>query len=184
MKSRWVWSMVGGLVFGVAGLNADELQLKQEGSSIEFVGSKAEGTHKGGFKEFQVSAIADFEDPTRSTLNVQIDTTSLWSDDDKLTNHLKSPDFFNVRKHPSIIFESREIAPHQDSDTPKATIKGDLQMLGETVAVEIPISATVTEDLVEIVAEFEIDRTKWGMDYGQGKIKNEVKIRAKFQMAR
>ena len=184
MKTRWVWSLLSGLLLSTAGLHADELQLNQKGSSIDFVGSKADGSHKGGFKEFQVSAIADFEDPTRSTLNVQIDTTSLWSDDDKLTNHLKNPDFFHVRKYPSIIFESREIAPDNESETPKAVIKGDLQMLGETVAVEIPITATVTEESVEIIAEFEIDRTKWGMEYGQGKIKNAVKIKAKFQMAR
>jgi polyisoprenoid-binding protein YceI len=184
MKTRWVWSLVCGIVLSGAGLHADELNLKKESSSIEFVGSKSDGSHKGGFKAFEVAAIADFEDPTRSSLNVQIDATSLWSDDDKLTNHLKSPDFFNVRKYPSIIFESREIVPHAESETPKAVIKGDMQMLGKTVAVEVPITATVTDESVEIVAEFEIDRTKWGMVYGEGKVKNEVKIKVKFQMAR
>ncbi|MGI9470859.1 MAG: YceI family protein [Rubripirellula sp.] len=184
MNSRWLCALACGLFLSTDGLQADELTLQEEGSSIEFVGSKSDGSHKGGFKSFDVAAIADFEDPTRSSMNVQIDATSLFSDDDKLTNHLKGPDFFNVRKFPSIIFESREIAPDTESESPKAIIKGDLQMLGETVAVEIPITATVTEESVEVVAEFEIDRTKWGMDYGQGKINNTVKIKAKFQLAR
>ena len=184
MNSRLVWALLCGLFLSGTGLQADELQLIKKDSAIEFVGSKPDGSHKGGFKSFEVAAIADFEDPSRSSFNIQIDAKSLWSDADKLTNHLKNPDFFHVRKFPAIIFESREIVPVTDSDTPKAVIKGDLQMLGKTVAMDVPITATVTEDSVEVVAEFEIDRTKWGMNYGQGKIDNTVKIKANFKLAR
>ena len=78
---------------------------------------------------------------------------------------------------PSITFESNEIAPHE-GETPAALIKGDMHMLGKSVTVEVPIKATVTEETVEVTADFTIDRTKWGMTYGQGKINDEVKITA------
>lgn len=162
---------------------ADELSLVHEKSTIDFVGSKPEGKHKGGFKKFESAAIANFDEPSRGSLNIQIDAKSLWSDDEKLTNHLKSPDFFDVRKHPAITFESTEIVPGE-TEQPTAIIKGDLQMLGKSVAIEVPIKASVTEEFVEVIADFTIDRTKWGMSYGQGKIDNEVKITAKLHFNR
>jgi polyisoprenoid-binding protein YceI len=188
-KDEMKWSLSVVLVAGLcmAGLDgsaqADDLRLVADQSSIEFVGSKPDGKHKGGFRKFDVAALANFDDPRRSTLNIQIDATSIWSDNDKLTNHLKNPDFFDVRKYPAITFESREIIPIE-GDTPGATIKGDMQMLGKSVELEIPIKATVTDQAVEVTTEFTIDRTKWGMDYGQGKIDNEVKITAKLTLQR
>lgn len=181
MKLRLIGAIAAGIIISIASQSApaDELNLVLEESSIEFVGSKPDGKHKGGFKKFESSAIADFEDPTRSSLNIQIDTKSLWSDDEKLTNHLKSPDFFNVRKHPSITFESIEIV-HGEGETPKAKINGDMNMLGQSVPIEVPILAEVTEETVKVTAEFSIDRTKWGMVYGKGKIEDEVKITAKL----
>ncbi len=162
---------------------AQELTLVKDASSIEFVGTKPDGKHQGGFKKFEVAAIADFENPSRSSLNINIDATSLWSDDPKLTDHLKSPDFFDVRKHPAITFESTEIVPGEGED-PHATIKGTMQMLGKSIEIEVPAEATVTDESIELTAKFEIDRTKWGMSYGQGKVDNTVKITAKFMMKR
>src|SRR6056297_2010415 len=165
-----------GLSLFVAGssAHAERLKLDAEKSEITFVGSKPDGKHEGGFKKYKVDAEADFEDPSRSSLKIEIDTSSLWADDPRLANHLKSPDFFNVRKYPTITFESTEIVP-KESETPAALIKGDLYMLGKKVAVDVPITAEVSEEAVVMKADFTIDRTRWGMDYGQGKINNDVK---------
>ena len=186
MKLRIVALALSGLIFGshAASVDAAELKLVNDSSKIEFVGSKPDGKHKGGFKKFEVAAIADFDSPDRSSLNIQIDTASLWSDDEKLTNHLKSPDFFDVRKHPSITFESTGIIPGEGDDEPHATIKGSLTMLGKSIELEIPVKATVTDETIELTADFEIDRTKWGMEYGQGKINNNVKIAVELVMKR
>lgn len=178
------WTLAGALVGSLSGsVQADELTLVKDASKIEFIGTKPDGKHSGGFKKFEVAAIADFENPGRSSINIQIDATSLWSDDDRLTNHLKSPDFFDVRKHPAITFESTEIVP-TDGEEHKATIKGTMQMLGKSVEIDIPVETIVTEESVELTAKFEIDRTKWGMEYGQGKVDNKVKITAEITLKR
>ena len=187
MKLHLIFALLFGFVVASlqASVDAVELTLDPEKSSIGFIGTKPDGKHKGGFKKFEVKAIAEFEEPSRSSINIQIETASLWADDEKLTNHLKSPDFFNVRKHPAITFESTEIVPgERDGEHATATIKGDLYMLGEKVAVDIPIKAKTSEEAVEMTAEFKIDRTKWGMNYGQGKIDNDVKIEVKFMLKR
>ena len=179
---RFRFSLVAGLLVGLSlttssTFAAEDLTLVSSDSTIEFVGTKPGGKHKGGFQKFKVDASADFEDPNQSSIAVEIDAKSIWSDDDKLTNHLKSPDFFDVRNNPKITFESTKIVPgERNGDKLTATITGDWMMLGKTVKVEIPVEAEVTEQTIDMTAKFTIDRTKWGMNYGQGKIDNDVKV--------
>ncbi len=157
--------------------SAKTLELVPEKSSIGFVGSKADGEHKGGFKKFQTKSIADFEEPANSELTIMIDTPSLWSDDEKLTNHLKSPDFFDVRKYPKAVFKSTEFVSKEPVDgVVKTMIKGELEMLGKVVAIEVPAQIKIDEETLELTAKFSIDRTKWGMTYGEGKVNKDVKI--------
>lgn len=160
---------------------AEPLKLDAEHSKIDFVGKKSDGQHAGGFKKFTVEATADHEDSSKSTLSIEIDTTSLWSDADNLTNHLKNPDFFDVRKHPKITFVATKIV--KESDT-KGTITGDLTMLGETVSVTVPAEVKMSDKSIELTTSFKIDRTKWGMTYGAGKVDNEVDVTATLVMLR
>lgn len=180
--------LLSGLLFGLSiatDVSADGLELNQGESTIDFVGSKSDGKHKGGFLKFKVDATPNFEDPAKSSISIEIDAKSIWSDDDKLTNHLKSPDFFDVRNNPTITFESSKIVPKdKDGDKATADITGKMMMLGKTVEIEVPIEAEVTDGAVEMTASFTIDRTKWGMTYGKGKIDNDVKIKVKMLFKR
>jgi polyisoprenoid-binding protein YceI len=157
---------------------ADTLKPKLDKSKITFVGHKPEGKHEGGFKKFEVEAKADMEAPEKSSLKIEIKTESLWSDDDKLTAHLKNPDFFDVRKYPMISFESTKVIHSEEEG--KAKIVGKLTMLGKTEEVEVPVTMDVKDESIKIVATFKLDRTKWGMDYGKGKINDEVDIVAEL----
>jgi polyisoprenoid-binding protein YceI len=174
-KNVTVWAMLLGLIFTVQVQAAEELKLDAEKSKIEFVGSKPDGKHAGGFKKFDVTAKADFENPTKSELKIVIETDSLYSDDEKLTNHLKNPDFFNVRKYPKITFESTKVETVNDNE---AKIHGKLTMLDRTVEVVVPCKVEHEETKLSLKVDFKIDRTKWGMTYGEGKINKEVDIKA------
>lgn len=160
---------------------AEVLKPDLEKSKITFVGHKADGKHEGGFKKFEVDAKADFEDASKSSMKIEIKTESIWSDDEKLTQHLKNPDFFDVRKYPTIVFESTEIS-HSDDGTGK--MKGKLEMLGKTEEVEVPVKFEMDDKNIKVVADFKLDRTKWGMTYGEGKINKEVDIKAELVFVR
>ncbi|MEM9369127.1 MAG: YceI family protein [Planctomycetota bacterium] len=162
---------------------ATPMTLDKEASSIEFVGTKPGDKHEGGFKAFAGKATADFADPSASTLSIEIDASSIWSDNNKLTNHLKSPDFFDVRKYPQIKFESTKVEISGE-EMSKAKITGNWTMLGKTLEIEVPVVVKHTETGLDMMAEFKIDRTKWGMTYGQGKVDNEVSVNAKLVMKR
>lgn len=166
---------------------AENLALDADKSKIEFVGKKTDGKHVGGFKSFKAKAVADFEQPAASKLEIVIDTPSIWSDNDKLTNHLKNPDFFDVRKHPKITFTSTKISTTGEGTAAgeeTATISGDLTMLGKTVPVTIPAKVDVSDEQVQITATFKLDRTKWGMNYGVGNIENDVDVKATLVFTR
>jgi polyisoprenoid-binding protein YceI len=160
---------------------ADPLKADMEKCKITFVGHKADGKHEGGFKKFDIEAKADFDDPSKSSLKIEIQTESLWSDDDGLTKHLKNPDFFDVRNFPKIVFESTAI---EHSEEGKATITGKMTMLKKTEELKVPAQVKIADTTVTITAKFKLDRTKWGMDFGKGKIKDEVDVVAEMAFKR
>src|SRR5207245_11006169 len=80
-------------------------------SSIEFVGSKVTGHHNGGFKKFSGELKAANGKLANSGNKVIIDATSVYADNDRLTGHLKSADFFNVSQIPTAPFETTAITP-------------------------------------------------------------------------
>jgi polyisoprenoid-binding protein YceI len=175
MALRFCFSLLVVLGFAASPALAETLKLDKESSKLGFVGAKAEGTHEGGFKEFTSSVEADWENPANGKISIEIKTASLWSDNDKLTNHLKNPDFFDVRKHPKITFQSTKIVPGEEG---KGNVVGKLTLLGKTEELTVPVEAKMENDKLYLKAKFKLDRTKWGMTYGEGNIDKEVEITA------
>lgn len=162
---------------------AENLKLDAEKSKIQFVGSKPDGSkHEGGFKKFETVAVADFDEPSNGSLKIEIKTDSLWSDNEKLTGHLKNPDFFDVRKYPTAVFESTDIEVGEER---AATITGNLTMLGKKNEIKIPVKVEITEQSIKLVGKFKLDRTKWGMNYGApDKINNDVEMSVELHFER
>ena len=75
-----------------------------DSSTITFVGSKVTGSHEGGFKKFSGHFFVDGDTLAPSGHQVVIEMNSTYSDSEKLTGHLTSPDFFDVKSHPKSTF--------------------------------------------------------------------------------
>jgi polyisoprenoid-binding protein YceI len=154
-------------------------------SPIEFIGTKPGGKHVGGFASITVAlrpVPAKDEDFTRCKIDVVIDTDSLWSDTPKLTGHLKSPDFFDVKKYPTAKFVSKSIQAEKSGDSTHK-ITGDLTLHGTTKAITIPAKVAVTPEGVNIDSQFTINRHDFGISYGKGKINDEIQIKAAIKAA-
>src|SRR5258708_4135920 len=82
---------------------SDEFKYKLDGKNteVEFVGTKPQGKHTGGFKKLKGHVSGAGSDVTTGKVEVEIDVKSLYSDDKKLTGHLLSADFFDVKSHPT-----------------------------------------------------------------------------------
>ncbi len=160
---------------------AGAVVINPENSKIEFVGTKPNGKHDGGFKKF-LGGI-ELEDNAVTKVTLEIDAGSLYSDNPKLTGHLKTPDFFDVKTHPKASFVSTGIKADTGKDATHK-ITGDLTLRGVKKSVTIPAKIEVTADDVAVNSQFTIDRTEFGMTYGKGKVDDTVTIKVSVKAAR
>lgn len=137
-----------------------------ESSKIDFVGSKlVGGSHDGGFKTFDGRFVLTPEGDSLKSVNVAIDMNSTWSDDEKLTGHLKNEDFFEVETYPDAEFVSTAITPDTSAGGTHE-ITGNLTLHGVTKSITIPATVAITDEAVSLDSEFKIDRTLWDIVYG------------------
>src|SRR5690606_37744060 len=88
-----------------------------------------------------------------------------------LDAHLKSADFFDVEKYPSVKFDItkvEDLAAGTESKTVGAnkTVSGNLTIKGKTVNVTFPAKVEVTENQANLESKFTINREDWGLAYG------------------
>jgi len=152
----------------------------KEKSKIEWVGAKVTRDHKGSFQAFD--GRIEYAGTTPQKVSFDIDMNSIQSDDEKLTGHLKSPDFFDVAKFPKATFTSTSLTP-AGADAPAGTthtLRGTLDLHGVQKEVSIPVKAEQTAEGVRTTSEFTINRQDWGISYrgmADDLIKDEVLIK-------
>src|SRR6266567_4608230 len=85
-------------------------QLDPAHTLVEFSGKHMMFTTvKGHFKSVRGTIVLDEADPSRSSVEVEIDTPSLYSGVEYRDTHLKSPDFLDIERHPTITFKSTSV---------------------------------------------------------------------------
>lgn len=146
-------------------VKGDALAVNPENSKIEFVGSKVTGKHDGGFKEFTGTIDLVNAKAEESSVSVDIETASLFSDTDDLTTHLKSADFFEVDKYPKASFKTTKIAADSAKGADNYTVTGDLTLHGVTKAITFPATIKISDAEVAVNAEFSINRKDFGINY-------------------
>lgn len=152
------------------------LVITSENSKVNFTGSKVTGKHEGGFQRFSGTISLVDADPVKSHLRFEILTDSIYTDTEKLTGHLKSPDFFDVAQFPTAVFETSAIT----KTAAGYDVTGNLTLHGVTKTITFPAQIEATPDSVTAKAEFVIKRMDFGIVY-PGKtddlIRDEVVIR-------
>jgi polyisoprenoid-binding protein YceI len=88
----------------------------------------------GRFDEFTGEFTVD-PDAGKSAFALNIKSESVDTNNRKRDDHLRSPDFFNVKQFPEITFKSKSVKPAKDG----YEVTGDLTMHGETRSVTFPL---------------------------------------------
>jgi polyisoprenoid-binding protein YceI len=92
---------------------------------------------EGKFKVFDGTASSKTDmDFTNAVINFTADASSINTEDPKRDGHLKSPDFFDVEKYPTIAFKSTSMKPDGKGKT-SYIFEGDLTMHGVTKKVKL-----------------------------------------------
>jgi polyisoprenoid-binding protein YceI len=144
--------------------NAETFPITTGDSKVEFVASKVTRTHNGSFKQFSGSIDLVNNSPEQSRVSIDIQTNSVMTDEDDLTKHLQTPDFFDVAKYPKATFASTKIEANTAGGGTH-TITGNFDLHGVKKSISFPATIRVAADTVSVNAEFSINRKDWGLLY-------------------
>lgn len=164
-------------------------------SQVIWNGRKPTGEHHGTI-DIQEGSIQLKENDVVGGL-INIDLTSLevqdleGEDKQKLTGHLKSPDFFYVEQYPTAKFVITSVQPYETSqadtsalvteqaedtqnnegyddyvlENPTHRVTGNLTMRDTTLSITIPASIQLSDSQVKAKSRFMIDRSKWNVNF-------------------
>jgi len=99
-------------------------------------------TVRGEFGKLSGSAVYDPQNPSAASIEVTIDATTINTREQRRDEHLRSADFFDVAKYPTITFKSKQVKPLGNG---KMEVHGDLTMHGVTREVVLDVSGLSPE---------------------------------------
>jgi polyisoprenoid-binding protein YceI len=137
-------------------------------------------TVRGEFRKVGGSASYDPADPSKTSLEATIDATSVDTRVDMRDNDLRSPNFLDVQKYPTITFKSKRAEP---AGPGKMKITGDLTIHGVTKEVVLDVdgpSAPVKDPRgnfhVGASASTTVNRKDFGVNGAPSMVGDEISI--------
>ncbi len=153
-------------------------------------------TVRGRFKNLSGTIVVDEQNPASSRVEVEMDAASLDTGVADRDAHLKSADFLDVEKFPTLTFRSSRVEGAHSKEGDEFDVTGDLTIRGTT----IPVTLRCTFDgagkdpwgnqRAGFTARAEIDRREWGLRWNQALetggvlVGNTVKIEIEAQAVR
>jgi len=98
-------------------------------------------TVRGDFRKVTGMVTLDEKDVTKSTIEATIDVASINTGNEKRDEHLRSPDFFDVAKYPTMTFKSKKV---EKTGEGKYRAIGDLTLRGVTKEVVLDFEGNLT----------------------------------------
>lgn len=136
--SRLLPTLAGVALLAVsARARADTWQIDPVHSAAQFsVRHMGISTVRGAFTKLSGSVQYDAADPSRSSIDVTIDAASVDTRVTMRDNDLRSPNFFDVAKYPTLTFKSKRVEP---AGKGMLKVVGDLTIHGVTKEVTLDV---------------------------------------------
>ncbi len=143
--------------------------LDQAHTTVEFVARHLMITKvRGRFATF-TGAVNVAEVPEDSSVEVTIDASSIQTSQEQRDEHLRSADFFDVEKFPTLSFKSTAV--ELDGDSWKVTGDFTVRDVTRPVVLDVEFDGANTTpwgtQAIAFSASTEIDREDWGLTYNQ-----------------
>lgn len=147
---------------------------------------------RGGFKSVKGTVVYDAENPGASSVEATIDVNSIATLDEQRDAHLKSADFLDAEKYPTITFRSKKVEADGEGG---AKVLGDLTIHGVTKEVVLSVEGPTAEGKdpwgnirIGASATTKIKRTEFGLTWnavletGGIMVGDDLKIELDIQM--
>ena len=161
-------------------------------SSVDFsVRHMMLSTVRGSFAKFSGTVDLDAADPTRSSVEVQIEAASIDTREPQRDAHLRSADFFDVEKFPYLTFKSTRVEVLDDD---QARVVGDLTIRDVTREVVLQVEYTGQAKSpwgttsAGFSAHTKFSRKEWGLTWnaaletGGWLVGDEIKINIELEV--
>lgn len=166
---------------GSAPAKAESLRfrIQPEASEITFRATSRLMNAEGHFGRFSGDVVADPAGPTGARINLTIDAASLETGIEMRDKHLRSADFFDIERFPTIAFQSVRV----EAAGRRATVMGRLTLHGVTREIAVPVDVQITETALVASGEFIVNRGEYAMSYNSflNPIGNEVRVAFTFR---
>lgn len=138
-------------------------------SSVDFsVKHMMIATVKGTFHTFEADIVADPTDLTTAEIDFRVDLASIDTRNADRDAHIKSADFFDVEKYPSLQFKSNKVTKTDDGEyevTGDVTLHGVTRSETFTVAFEGAGRDPWGNEKVGFSAAGKLNRSDYGLTY-------------------
>jgi len=156
-------------------------QIDPNHSSAQFsVRHLGVSTVRGAFTKVSGSAQYDPSDPTKNSLNATIEAASVDTRVEMRDNDLRSPNFLDAQKFPTIAFQSKQVKPIGSG---RLQITGDLTIHGVTKEVTLdvegpsaPIKDPWGNQRIGASASLKINRKDFGVNGAPGVVGDDINI--------
>ncbi len=136
-------------------------------------------THHGQFNKTSGKLVLDAKTEIGS-VEISVDTASVATGDPELEKHLRSPDFFDVEKFPSMTFKSKSM---KFENGRPVSADGDFTMRGITKPVTFHIAQVkcsmhpiAKKDACGAEVSGTLKRSAYGMKYGLPGLGDDIKL--------
>lgn len=125
---------------------------------------------RGQFTKWTAKLAYDAQSPIKSSVQVEIETASVDTREEKRDGHLRSGDFFDSEKFPKMTFASKRIEP---AGSGRYKLTGDLTIRDVTREVTLDVEQTGSgkdpwgNDRLGFTAKGAINRSDWGLKWNQ-----------------
>ena len=180
--ARFFWTFTTVLILTLAAVaQAGNWQIDPMHSSAQFsVRHLGVSTVRGAFTKVSGSAKYDSSDPSKIALDATIEANSVDTRVEMRDNDLRSPNFLDVQKYPTITFHSRQVKSAGDG---KLQIVGDLTIHGVTKEVTLDVdgpSAAIKDpwgnQRIGASASTKINRKDFAVNGAPGVVGDEISI--------
>ena len=166
---------------GSAPAKAESLRfrIQPEASEITFRATSRLMNAEGHFGRFSGDVVADPARPTGARISLTIEAASLDTGIGMRDDHLRSVDFFDIERFPTIAFQSVRV----ETAGRRATVTGSLTLHGVTREIAVPVDVQITETALVASGEFIVNRGEYAMNYNSflNPIGNEVRVAFTFR---
>ena len=163
------------LLFSFVGLYAQKTLVPTDaGSKVHFV-IRNFGINTGGDLAGLKGSIKVIpNNPAASIIDVTVQVSTIDTDNERRDNHLKTDDYFDVAKYPTIHIVSSKIS---STATPGSYIfNGNLTIKGVTKPISFPFTTVVSNGASVFSGEFSINRLDYGVGKESATMSDDVKV--------